>query len=190
MKRLVVGVGGASGAIYADRLLSFLADQDGIDVDLVFSKMGRLVWRDEVGKDPAAFGFKIYGAADMTAPFASGSALHDAMVMVPCSAGGLARVGHGISTDLIGRAADVALKERRPLVMVFRESPYSLVHLRNMVAVTEAGATIIPASPSFYSNPSNMNELVDTVVSRVLDHLGIDNALMRRWSGRQTGGGA
>ncbi|HMV68520.1 MAG TPA: UbiX family flavin prenyltransferase [Myxococcota bacterium] len=189
-RRLIVGVGGASGAIYADRLLSFLATQPELArVDLVFTRTGRLVWADEVGKDPASFGFPIHAASDMTAPFASGSARYDAMVVAPCSAAGLARIAHGLSTDLVGRAADVTLKERRPLVLVLRESPYSLVHLRNMVAVTEAGATIIPASPSFYSRPASMEALVDTVVARVLDQLGIDNDLMRRWAGRAPAGG-
>jgi 4-hydroxy-3-polyprenylbenzoate decarboxylase len=100
----------------------------------------------------------------------------------------MARIAHGLSTDLIGRAADVMLKERRPVVLVLRETPYSLIHLKNMVAVTEAGATIMPASPSFYSNPADMTALVDTVVARALDHLGIDNALMKRWNGRTHGG--
>lgn len=188
MKRIVVGVGGASGSIYAARLLRFLAETKVAEVDVVFSKTARVVWADELGVDPALFGLPIYAAGDMTAPFASGSARYDGMVVVPCSAGGLARVAHGVSSDLIGRAADVMLKERRPLLLVLRESPYSLVALRNMVAVTEAGATVIPASPSFYSRPEGVDALVDTVVSRVLDHLGIDNELMRRWSGLHGGG--
>lgn len=190
MKRFVVGVGGASGAIYAARLLKFFAENEVAHVDVVFSKMGRLVWTDEVGVEPSSFGLPTYAAGDMTAPFASGSARYDGMVVVPCSAGGLARVAHGVSSDLIGRAADVMLKERRPLLLVLRESPYSLVQLRNMVAVTEAGATVIPASPSFYSRPEGVEGLVDTVLSRVLDHLGVDNELMRRWSGRLKGGEA
>lgn len=187
MKRFVVGVGGASGSIYAYRLLSFLSEQSDVEVDLVFSKMGKLVWNDEVGVDPKTFGFKIFNPGDMTAPFASGSAKYDGMVVVPASAAGMGRIAHGLSTDLIGRAADVTLKERRPLILVVRESPYSLVHLRNMTQVTEAGATILPASPSFYSNPKDMTALVDTVISRVLDHMGVDNALMKRWAGRQPG---
>lgn len=187
-RRVVVGVGGASGAIYAQRILTFFAETQAAEVDLVFTKTGRLVWTDEVGTDPASFGFKLHNPGDMTAPFASGSARYDAMVVIPCSAAGLGRIAHGISQDLVGRAADVTLKERRPLVLVLRESPYNLIHLRNMIAVTEAGATIIPASPSFYSRPADMVALVDTVVARVLDHLGFDNALMTRWSGRQTGG--
>lgn len=189
-RRLVVGVGGASGAIYAERLLGFLhANPDLASVDLVFSRTGRLVWADEVGTDPAAYGFRIHNPTDMTAPFASGSARYDGMIVIPCSAAGMARIAHGMSADLIGRAADVMLKERRPLVLVLRESPYSLIHLRNMVAATEAGATILPASPSFYSRPADMLALVDTVVARVLDQVGIDNQLMRRWAGRAPAGG-
>lgn len=188
MKRIVVGVGGASGSIYAARLLSFFQDNPVAEVDVVFTRTARLVWADEVGTDPSELGFKMYKPADMTAPFASGSARYDAMAIVPCSAAGMARIAHGVTTDLVGRAADVMLKERRKLVLVLRESPYSLVHCRNMVAVTEAGATVLPASPSFYSQPEDMTELVDTVVSRVLDHLGIDNALMKRWNGRHKKG--
>lgn len=185
MKRLVVGVGGASGAIYAKRLLDFFAAHpDAAEVHVVFTKMGRLVWGDEVGIDLKSLPFRMFGTNDMTAPFASGSALYDGMVVAPCSAAAMARIAHGVTTDLVGRSADVMLKERRPLLLVLRESPYSLVHCRNMVAVTEAGATIIPASPSFYSNPADMTQLVDTVTSRVLDHLGIDNDLIRRWNGR------
>jgi 4-hydroxy-3-polyprenylbenzoate decarboxylase len=187
VKRLVVGVGGASGAVYARRLLDVLRAADGVDVDVVFSRTGRLVWQDEVGTDPASYGFRLHNPGDMTPAFASGSARYDGMAVVPCSGGGLGRIAHGLSTDLIGRAADVMLKERRPLVLVLRESPYSLVHCRNMVAATEAGATILPASPSFYSGPETMLDLVDTVVARVLDHLGLDHDLVRRWSGRTPG---
>ncbi len=188
MRRIVVGVGGASGSIYASRLLSFLAEHPVVEADVVFTRMGRLVWTDEVGTDPNELGFRMFSSGDMTAPFASGSALYDAMVVVPCSAAGMARIAHGVTADLVGRTADVMLKERRKLVLVLRESPYSLVHCRNMVAVTEAGATILPASPSFYSQPAGVTQVVDTVVSRILDHLGIDNELMRRWAGRHTGG--
>ncbi len=186
--RLVLGVSGASGSIYARRLLDFFAATHAAEVAVVFSKTGRLVWNDEVGTDPAAYGFPIYSPGDLTAPFASGSALFDAMVVAPCSANAMGRIAHGVSADLLGRAADVMLKERRPLVLVLRETPFSLVHCRNMVAVTEAGATIMPASPSFYSHPQTVDALVDTVVARILDHLGFDNALMARWSGQLLGG--
>ena len=143
------------------------------------------MWGDEVGVDPAVFEVPIYSPGDLTAPFASGSARFDGMIVVPCSASGLGRVAHGVSTDLVGRAAEVMLKERRPLVMVLRESPYSLVHLRNMVALTEAGGVVMPASPSFYSRPASTEALLDTVVSRALDLLGVDNTLSPRWSGRR-----
>ncbi len=185
-RRLVVGISGASGAPYAHRLLRFLADHRealDLDVHLVFSRYGRVVWGEEVGVDPAAFGFPIYRPGDMTAPFASGSAGFEAMVVIPCSGGAVARVATGVSVDLLGRAADVMLKERRKLVLVLRESPYSLVLARNLVAVTEAGAIVLPASPSFYSHPPDRDALLDTVVARVLDQLGIEHQLMARWDG-------
>lgn len=186
-RRIVVGVGGASGQPYAQRLLAFLSDHRellDLDVHVVFSRMGRLVWKDEVGVDPESFGFPIHPPGDMTAPFASGSARFEALVVVPCSGGSLGRIAHGISTDLIGRTADVMLKERKKLLLVLRESPYSLVHIENMAAVTRAGAVVLPASPSFYSAPADRTALLDTVTSRILDQLGIDNDLMRRWTGR------
>ena len=193
MKRIVVGVSGASGAPYAVRLLEFFkAHQTELDLDvhLVFSKMGRVIWNDEVDVDPAYYGFPIYKPGDMTAPFASGSARFDAMIIVPCSSGTVGRIASGVSTNLIGRGAEVMLKERKKLLLVLREMPYSLVLLRAMTAVTEAGALILPASPSFYSAPQNRNELLDTVTSRVLDQLDFDNDLVTRWSGSLTRGGA
>lgn len=183
--KLVVGVGGASGAPYAKRLLDFLAREGpaaGVHVDVVFTKTGRLVWGHEIGTPPD-YPFKAWSNSDLTAPFASGSSRYDAMAIVPCSAAGLARVAHGVSTDLVGRAADVMLKERRPLVMVLRETPISLVHARALTLAVEAGAFVMPASPSFYSRPATIDALVDTVVARVLDRLGIPNELMRRWNG-------
>lgn len=191
MRRIVIGVGGASGAPYAERVLSFLkehAEECEIAPALVFSRMGRLVWTDEVGRDPAEFGFPIYGAGDLTAPFASGSAGYDAMVVVPCSSAGLGRIAHGVSSDLIGRAADVMLKEQRKLILVLRESPLSVIHMENMLTVARAGALVLPASPSFYSHPANRVELLDTITARILDHLGIDNSLMRRWAGLESRG--
>lgn len=185
--KLVVGISGASGAPYAQRLLTFCKDHAqelDLDVHVVFSKYGRVVWNDEIGTDPADFGFPIYHPNDMTAPFASGSSNFEAMVVVPCSGGAVSRVATGVSVDLLGRAADVMLKERRKLVMVLRESPYSLVLARNMVTVTEAGAVILPASPSFYSHPEDRTALLDTVTARILDQLGIDNDLMKRWTGK------
>jgi flavin prenyltransferase len=127
--------------------------------------------------------FRRYGLRDFRAPFASGSAGWDAMVVIPCSTGGLARIAHGISEDLIGRAADVMLKERRKLVLVVRETPLSLIHLENMLQVTRAGGIVLPASPSFYSSPQTLDALLDTVIGRVLDQLGLPNDLMPRWGG-------
>jgi 4-hydroxy-3-polyprenylbenzoate decarboxylase len=191
-RRIVVAVSGASGAPYARRVLDFLRDEGealGLETHVVFTKFGRLVWADEVGTDPSVEypSFPTYVPGDMTAPFASGSAGFDAMVVVPCSAAAVARIASGVSSDLVSRAADVMLKERRKLVLVLRESPYNLIQLRNMVAVTEAGALVMPASPSFYSAPRSVDELLDTVTARILDQLGVPNDRMRRWTGQMRG---
>jgi 4-hydroxy-3-polyprenylbenzoate decarboxylase len=183
--RLVVGVGGASGAPYAKRLLDFLAREGaaaGVSVDLVFTSVGRQVWQHEIGSAPD-YPFDTWNHKDLTAPFASGSSLHDAMCVVPCSAAGLARIAYGVSDDLVGRAADVMLKERRRLVLLLRETPISLVHARAITQVVEAGAVVMPASPGFYALPRTISDLVDAVVSRLLDRLGVPNELMRRWDG-------
>ena len=183
--KLVVAVSGASGAPYAKRLLDFLAAEGpafGVAVDLVFTETGKQVWKQEIGAEPA-YPFTTWKNRDFTAPFASGSAAYDAMVVVPCSAGALARIAYGVSMDLVGRAGDVMLKERKRLVLCLRETPLSLVHARAVAQVIEAGALVLPASPSFYSKPKDIGELVDTVVARLLDRLGIPNDLMRRWEG-------
>jgi 4-hydroxy-3-polyprenylbenzoate decarboxylase len=179
--KLVVAIGGASGSIYAKRLLDTLVNVGSdVEIGLVFTQSGNEVWAHELGAVPA-YPFKRYGLRDFRAPFASGSAGWDAMVVIPCSTGGLARIAHGISDDLVGRAADVMLKERRRLVLVVRETPLSVIHLENMLTVTRAGAVVLPATPSFYSKPTTMDGLVDTVVGRVLDQLGLPNRLMPRW---------
>lgn len=180
--KLVVAVGGASGSVYARRLLDVLAAEPAIELEvgLCVSQSGLEVWRHELGGEPS-YRFTRWGLRDFRAPFASGSAGWHAMIVIPCSTGGLARIAHGISDDLIGRAADVMLKERRKLVLVVRETPLSLVHLENMVAVTRAGAVVLPAAPSFYSQPSTVEALIDTVVGRVLDQVGLPNRLMPRW---------
>lgn len=183
--KLVVAVSGASGAPYAKRLLDFLSAEgpkQGVEADLVFTATGRQVWMQEIGAEPR-YPFRVWKNHDFTAPFASGSAPYDAMCVVPCSAGQLSRIAYGLSVDLVGRAADVMLKEKRRLVLCLRETPLSLVHARAITAVLEAGAVVMPASPSFYSAPKDMGELVDTVVARLLDRLGLPNELMRRWSG-------
>lgn len=185
--KIVVGVSGASGALYAARTLAFLAGpgrEAGIEADVVFSKTARVVWQDELPSvDPSSFGLKIWPAGDMTAPFASGSSMYDAMIIIPCSAGCMARVAQGVSSNLIERAADVMLKERRPLVLVLRETPLSLIHVKNIETLVLAGATVMPAAPSFYSRPQTMEALADTVVCRALDRVGVANNLMRRWRG-------
>jgi 4-hydroxy-3-polyprenylbenzoate decarboxylase len=185
--KLVVAVGGASGSVYAKRLLDVLAAGRGglaIEVAVCFSRSGAEVWRHELGPG-FDYSFPRYELNDFRAPFASGSAGWDAMVVIPCSTGGLARIAHGISDDLIGRAADVMLKERRKLVLVVRETPLSLIHIENMLAVTRAGAVVLPAAPSFYSKPATVEAVLDTVVGRVLDQLGVPNQLMPRWGERE-----
>jgi flavin prenyltransferase len=183
--KLVVGISGATGAPYAKRLLDFLAEHGeahGVSVDLVFTQTGKQVWRQELGEEPR-YPWPVWKNHDFTAPFASGSALYDAMVVIPCSAGALSRIAYGMSMDLVGRAADVMLKERRKLLLVVRETPISLVHARATVQAVEAGAMVLPASPSFYSGAKTLEALVDTVVARVLDKLDLPNALMKRWTG-------
>lgn len=185
-RRIAIGVSGASGSPYAARILGFLRDNAAaldLEPHVVFSKYGRLVWNDEVGVDPASYGFPLHGAADMTSVMASGSARFDAMVVIPCSVGCAARIAHGLSADLIGRAADVMIKEHRRLVLVVRETPLSVIHLRNLTQLAEAGVVILPASPSFYSAPASLEALLDTVTARVLDQLDVPNDLMRRWTG-------
>ncbi len=183
--KLVVAVGGASGSVYARRLLDTLVkirarDPGALQVGLCFSSAGNEVWQHEIGAVPD-YPFTRYGLRDFRAPFASGSAGWDAMVVIPCSTGGLARIAHGVSDDLIGRAADVMLKERRKLVLVVREAPLSLIHIENMAAVTRAGAVVLPAAPSFYSKPQTVEAVLDTVIGRVLDQIGLSNDLAPRW---------
>lgn len=183
-RRLVVGVTGASGAIYARRLLELLsrARQGGLEVHWVASATAGQVWQAELGEAmPSALaGLRRWDRGDFTAPFASGSNPAD-VVLMPCSMSSLARVAWGGGDDLLARACEVALKERRKLILVVRETPLSLVHLRNMTAATEAGALILPAVPSFYATINTLEQAVDTVVARVLDQLGIEHELLPRW---------
>ncbi|MCM2333550.1 MAG: UbiX family flavin prenyltransferase [Anaeromyxobacteraceae bacterium] len=183
--KLVVAVSGATGAPYARKLLDFLAAHGaahGVTADVVFTTTGKQVWAQEIGGAPR-HPFRTWSNMDFTAPFASGSSQYDAMVVIPCSAGALARIAYGLSVDLVGRAADVMLKERKRLVLVLRETPLSLVHARAITQVLEAGAVVLPASPSFYSGARTVDDLVGTVVARVLDRLGLPNDLMQRWTG-------
>lgn len=180
MIKIAVGVTGASGAVYAKVLLDKLqqlTDQVA-EVSVVWSDNARTVWQHELGNDlhKQYNNFKVWDKNDFMAPFASGSSSYSALIICPCSMGTLGRIAGGISNDLITRAADVMLKERRKLVCVVRETPYNLVHLRNMTTVTEAGGIICPATPSFYSNPATIEDVAYTVVHRVLQLAGVDAA--------------
>ncbi|WP_316798492.1 UbiX family flavin prenyltransferase [Pedobacter frigidisoli] len=182
-KKVIVAVTGASGAIYAKVLFDHLNDlKDQItSVGIVMSDNAKEVWEFELGNkrfnDYNDFTF--YSKNDFNAPFASGSAKYDTMIIIPCSMGTLGRIAHGISNDLISRAADVILKERRKLIAVVRDTPFSLIHINNMKMVTEAGGIICPANPSFYSLPKTIEEVAGTVVNRVLDLAGFEQESYR-----------
>lgn len=182
--KIAIGITGASGAIYAKVLLDKLVklQEQILEAGIVMSQNARDVWKYELGNtDYEKLPFRTYGKQDFFAPFASGSARYDAVIICPCSMGTLGRIAAGLSDDLITRAADVALKERRKLILLPRDTPYNLIHLRNMTTITEAGGIICPASPSFYSRPADFEALASTVVDRVLDLAGfrIDTY---RWS--------
>lgn len=173
--RVVVAITGASGSIYARLTIEALLRSHEVEhIALVFSDTARKVVAFEGIEIPVDERISLYDNHDLFAPVASGSAAYDAMVVVPSSVGTLGRIAHGLSQTLIERAADVMLKERRRLLLVVREAPYSLIHLRNMTALTESGAIIVPASPSFYSHPATIEEACQTVVERVVALLGIE----------------
>ncbi|MBV9658502.1 MAG: UbiX family flavin prenyltransferase [Verrucomicrobia bacterium] len=182
--KLLLAATGASGSIYLQRLLGRL-DPQAHELHLVLSAHARQVAAEELtehgGKLQVPAGVREYDDRSMHVPFTSGSALFDAMVIAPCSMGTLGRIAAGTSETPILRAADVFLKERRKLILVPRETPWSLIHARNAVAVIEAGAILLPAIPSFYHRPASVDELVDTVVFRILDQLGIRDPAARRW---------
>ena len=189
---LLVAVTGASGTVYAHRLLADAVDRFDA-VSLVVSRPGAEVARREMGWEvdfetpavrglpPGAERVRVYGPEEMTAPFASGSSAADAMIIIPCSAGTAGRIAAGTAESLITRAAAVMLKERRPLLLVVRETPLSLIDLRNLTTLAEAGARILPASPSFYHAPETLDDLVGFFVARLLDQLGLALAPERRW---------
>jgi len=184
-KKVVIAVGGSSGAIYAkvlmDRLKSLAAQWEAVGV--VMSDNAKFNWELELGnRQFEKYPFDYYEKMDFMAPFASGSARFDTMIVCPCSMGIIGRIASGFSDDLTTRAADVILKERRCLILVPRDTPYSLIHLENMKRITEAGGVICPASPSFYSNPKTFEDLAATVVDRVLDLAGFDLDTYR-WGG-------
>lgn len=185
MKKIIVAVTGASGAIYGRQAVERLTQVKEIDeIALIFSENGRKVMEYERENIPATDPrIKVYGNDDMFAAPASGSSGYDAMVIVPCTAGSAGRIAAGISCDLIGRAADVMLKERRPLILVLRETPLGTIHLRNLAALSECGAVVMPASPSFYSHPSGIEELCSTVTDRIIKLLGLPSSGFR-WGER------
>lgn len=181
-KKVVLAVTGSSGAIYAKVLMDKLAllREQWDAVGVVLSDNAKVNWEIEVGPvDFTHYPFQFYEKNDFYAPFASGSARYDTMIVCPCSMGTLARIATGISNDLVTRAADVVLKERRRLILIVRDTPFSLLHLRNMTAVTEAGGIICPAVPSFYSNPKTLEDVAATVVERALDLAGFESGAYR-----------
>lgn len=182
MKKVVVAITGASGSIYARHLLNKLSviREQWSELGIVMTENAKLVWRTELEDESyQSFPANYYTVQDFMAPFASGSGQYDTMIIIPCSMGVLGRIASGISNDLITRAADVILKERRRLICVVRETPYNLIHIRNMEALTLAGGIICPATPSFYSRPQTIEEVAGTVVDRLLDLAGFDIGTFR-----------
>ena len=174
--KIVIAITGASGSIYAKVLLDKLAalNTQIAQVGIVMSKNAKEVWETELGNnDFNNYPFNYYEKFDFNAPFASGSAGYNTMIVAPCSMGTLGRIAAGISDDLITRAADVVLKERRKLILMVRETPYNLIHIKNMETVTLAGGIICPATPSFYSRPTTIEQAAATVVDRVIDLAGL-----------------
>ena len=180
--RILIAITGASGAIYAQRLLDNL-DPRQHEVHLVMSHYAQQVINEELPNGLLLKpGVTRHSIKSMNAPFASGSNPPDAMVIIPCTMGTLGRIAHGYSEDVLLRAADVVLKEKKRLILVPRETPLSLVHVKNFELLLQAGATLLPANPSFYAQPETVQDVADTVVARVLDHLGVANSLAPRWA--------
>lgn len=195
-RAIVVGVTGASGVVFASRLVRALAGAPETEVHLVISRHGRLTMAEEMGLEgsgekmlrefagePGASRVRLHPADDVAAPIASGSFPTAGMVILPCSANTLGCLASGVTANLIHRAADVTLKERRPLLLGFRETPLHAVHLENMLRLSRAGATIFPIAPAFYHHPKTLDDVVDQYVARLLDHLQAPHALGVRWSG-------
>lgn len=189
MKRLIVAITGASGALYGVRLLEALRSLDDVETHLMISDAGVLSMHHELDlkrKDVEALADVVHNARDVGACIASGSFQSEGMVIAPCSMKTLASVAHGLSDNLISRAADVMLKERRRCVLMVRETPFNLAHLRNMTAVTEMGGIIFPPLPALYHRPESIVDMVDHTVARVLDLFHITHAIAPRWSGLKT----
>ena len=188
MKKIAVAITGASGSIYAKLLLEKLVQlqEQVAELSIILTENAKFVWQTEIGnEDHNKFPARYFSTKDFTAPFASGSAQYDALIIIPCSMGTLGRIASGISNDLISRGADVMLKERKKLICVVRDTPYNLIHIRNMETVTLAGGIICPASPSFYSRPQTIEEAAQTVVDRVVDLAGLSNSSFR-WGFRNS----
>lgn len=182
MNKIIVAITGASGSIYAKCMLDSLKELNSQvkDVAIIMSENAKQVWKHELGnEDYKNYSFNFYDKMDFNAPFASGSAKYNIMIVCPCSMGTMARIATGISNDLITRAADVILKERRKLILVTRDTPLNLIHINNMKLVTEAGGIIAPASPSFYSNPITIEDIAKTVTHRIIDLAGLEISTYR-----------
>jgi 4-hydroxy-3-polyprenylbenzoate decarboxylase len=182
MRKILVTATGASGSVYFKVLLDklLLIKDQWDELAVVMSDNARYVWQTELENDSyKQYPFRFYNKNDFSAPFASGSGQYDTMIIIPCSMGTLGRIAGGISNDLITRAADVVLKERRKLICVIRDTPYNLIHIRNMETITLAGGIICPATPSFYSKPKTIEEVAATVVDRVIDLAGLDISTFR-----------
>jgi len=183
--RLIVAITGASGVIYGKRLLEVLREKK-VETHLIVSKAAEKVIEHELEatkKDLERLASHVYSVDDLSAPFMSGSFQTDGMIIIPCTMKTLAGIANGYSDNLVLRAADVTLKERRKLIVVPRETPLSVIHLRNMLTVAKLGVAVIPAMPAFYHKPKKIDDLVDFVVGKVLDCLGVEHKLFKRWSG-------
>ena len=194
MKRLIVGITGASAGVYAIRLLEVLAEHEDIEVHLTISASGARALSEELQIEIDLDNFELasligvssprviyHHESDIAAPIASGSFRTEGMIVVPCSMGSIAAIAGGISRNLIQRAADVCIKERRPLVLVPRETPLSSIHLENMLKLSHIGVCVLPAMPGFYHFPKNVDDLLNFVVTKILDQFGIDTKLIQRW---------
>lgn len=180
--RIVIAITGASGSVYAKVLLDklMLLNEQWESIGVIMSKNAKEVWTTELGNESyKEYDVNYYEKTDFSAPFASGSAKYNVMIVAPCSMGTLGRIANGISDDLVSRAADVVLKERRKLLLMVRDTPYNLIHIKNMETITLAGGVICPATPSFYSLPTTIEELAATVVDRILDLAGLDISTYR-----------
>ena len=189
MKKIVVGITGASGSIYAKRLVEVLVEL-GIQTNVVATEKGKQVfefelslnletWIEELSKKYS--NLKLEDNNNLFSGVASGSNKYDAVIILPCSMGTMAEISHGLSRNLLCRSADVALKEGRPLIIVPRETPFNTIHLENMCRLSKIGATIIPAMPGFYHHPKTIDDLVDFLIGKILDYIGIDNTLFKKW---------